>query len=292
VIEALREAGITVTIDEVSALSSAGARSIVRVRFHDHPAVVIKLNARHAHGVLVEEAAGLARLRATNTVRVPEVLFIGLTSHRSALVMEALETIRADEDAWERFGRTLAALHQMPVGARYGFDHDNHCGPTPQCNDWTDDWVEFNRRHRLGAQCDRAVANGVLHADEERPLRAMIAALDRYIPANPHPALLHGDLWSGNALPTRAKLTATGACDIAVIDPACSIGDGWADIAMMRLFGGFPRECEQAYAECIGVPEDCEQRITVYQLYHLLNHLNLFGRGYIDQVMSWVHRLR
>ncbi|MCA9294989.1 MAG: fructosamine kinase family protein [Phycisphaerales bacterium] len=270
-------------------MSSHGGQSILRVALHDRPAVVIKLNPTEAHGALVEEAAGLARLRATKTVRVPDVLFIGFACDQSALIMEAFEIVRADEAAWARFGRSLAALHQTSAGARYGFDHDNHCGPTPQCNDWCDDWVEFNRRHRLGAQCDLAVMRGVLNPDEVRAVRDLIEHLDHVVPAHPTPALLHGDLWSGNALPAD---DGDGGCDIAVIDPACSIGDGWADIAMMRLFGGFPRICEQAYAECIEVPDDVEQRILVYQLYHLLNHLNLFGRGYADQVMSHVRRLR
>jgi len=108
------------------------------------------------------------------------------------------------------------------------------------------------------------------------------------IPDRPKPAWLHGDLWSGNALPTT---DADGSSRIAVIDPAAYIGDGWADIAMMRLFGGFPAACFHAYEQCVDDDDRIEKRIAVYQLYHVLNHLNLFGRGYAGQALAIADRL-
>ena len=117
----------------------------------------------------------------------------------------------------------------------------------------------------------------------------MIERLDSLLPRRPRSALLHGDLWSGNALGTADR---TGTARVAVIDPACSHGDGWADIAMMKLFGGFPEECFDAYTDCVGKPHQLESRLAVYQLYHVLNHVNLFGRGYVAQAMGLAEGVR
>ncbi len=186
---------------------------------------------------------------------------------------------------WRSFGEELARLHQAPVGARYGFEIDNHLGRTPQPNRWNEDWVQFNRGERLGHQLALARTAGLLHGEEVRRIDRLIEGLDRVLPCHPRPSLLHGDLWSGNALPT---VDAQNLARVAVIDPAPSIGDGWADIAMMKLFGGFPAATYEAYASLAEDREEVERRIAVYQLYHLLNHVNLFGRSYAGQMMQLV----
>ncbi|MHC4102897.1 MAG: fructosamine kinase family protein, partial [Planctomycetota bacterium] len=165
----------------------------------------------------------------------------------------------------------------------YGFNGDNHLGTTPQPNRWHDDWIRFNADCRLGHQLTLAARNNLLSGSEARRVERVIDRLETLIPRRPKPALLHGDLWSGNAL---GAVEESGEQRIAVIDPACSYGDGWADIAMMRLFGGFPSRCLEAYAAETDDREGVEPRITVYQLYHVLNHVNLFGRGYAGQAMT------
>lgn len=273
--------------DPASAVPLAGGciDDVRAVNLRDGRRVVVKLAAAARAGRLDEEARGLGALGATGTVRVPAVLGRAESGGVAGLVMEHLAPGDADDAAWAAFGRDLAALHATPAGARYGHDFDNHLGPTPQVNTWEDDWVVFNQRCRLGPLVARAADAGHLRPDETARLERFVARLDDHLPRRPRPSLLHGDLWSGNALPTAAD----GGTRIAVIDPAPSVGDGWADIAMMRLFGGFSDSCFVAYGEAAGgEPDDLERRLAVYRLYHLLNHVVLFGRGYAASALAIV----
>ncbi|MHC5114089.1 MAG: fructosamine kinase family protein [Planctomycetota bacterium] len=286
--EALASAGRSTRIVDRRDCSGGCMHRVTEVTLDDGPPVIAKLDEPSCAGIFEEEAAGLRALAATATVLVPDPIAVGTFAGRAVLIMTALEPAPPGTDAWHAFGHALADLHAADAGPRYGFETDNHLGRTRQPNAWTDDWVEFNRAHRLGFQRRLASERGLLKHDEESRLRHLEERLDELIPRHPHPALLHGDLWSGNALPTRDD---RGSPRIAVIDPACSIGDGWADIAMMGLFGGFSPECFEAYAERASDREGVEQRVAVYQLYHLLNHVNLFGRGYAGQAMSVVGAL-
>jgi fructosamine-3-kinase len=250
--------------------------------------VVAKFGAQADAPLFREEAVGLRALHDTGTVRVPEPLGVGEVGGAApggaVLVMRYVVPGRADAAAWAAFGRELAALHATDVGSRYGFHTDNHLGATLQPNGWTHDWVRFTAERRLQHQARLARGRGLLEPSEARRIDVLCGCLDDHLPRRPRPALLHGDLWSGNALPA-----ADGR--VAVIDPAVHVGDGWADIAMMRLFGGFPEVCFDAYREAAGDPGNTATRIVVYQLYHLLNHVNLFGRGYAGQAMSLLSRL-
>ena len=289
---ALRAAGLPASIVSMRDLSGGCVHHVIEVILADGRALVAKCSSNRNLGWFEQERASLDALAATSTVRVPQALAVVAHGSSAVLLMTAIPPGRADDRAWRQFGRELAALHAAPTPGRgYGFDHDNHLGSTPQPNAWRDDWVEFNAVNRLGHQVRLARRANLLSTDESRRIEAVISRLDRLIPRRPRPALLHGDLWSGNALPAVAPGRETGGGRIAVIDPACSIGDGWADIAMMRLFGGFPDSCFDEYAANINDHDDIAGRIAVYQLYHLLNHLNLFGRGYAAQAMSIAARL-
>jgi fructosamine-3-kinase len=250
--------------------------------------VVAKSGPRSAGALLREEATGLRALHDTATVMVPAPLGIGEAGDDgaggAALVMSFVAPGRADAAGWAAFGRELAALHAADAGSSYGFHADNHLGATPQPNGWMDDWVVFTAERRLRHQATLARDRGLLESAEARRVETLCDRLDRYLPRRPRPALLHGDLWRGNAVPGAGGR-------VAVIDPAVHVGDGQADIAMMRLFGGFPEVCFDAYREVAGDPGDTGPRIAVYQLYHVLNHLNLFGRGYAGQAMSLLSRL-
>ncbi len=288
---ALVEAGIRARIASSSDLGGGCIHRVSKLALEDGRTVVAKTNRAGMLALFEEEAASLAALAATGTVLVPRVLGTAAHDGVAVLLMTALEAAAPTEAAWRRFGRELAALHTAPCPSRYGFDRDNHLGTTLQPNTWCDDWVEFNARYRLGHQARLARDGRRLRADEARRIDAVIEGLDRLIPRRPRPALLHGDLWSGNALPTA---DAGGGSRVALIDPACSIGDGLADLAMMELFGGFPSDCFEAYwggLDDPSEPADRETRIAVYQLYHVLNHVNLFGRGYLGQAMALAARL-
>jgi protein-ribulosamine 3-kinase len=162
----------------------------------------------------------------------------------------------------------LANAHRKP-GPRFGWAHDNYIGATPQQNGWCDDWAEFWYERRLKPQLDMARASGFALPDVPSSL------LKGH---QPQPTLLHGDLWSGNA-----GFTAQGPV---VFDPAVYYGDREADLAMTELFGGFPKAFYRAYDEAFPLAEGYERRKHLYNLYHLLNHLNLFGSGYLGQVKS------
>lgn len=279
------------------ALSLAGVRSpptSARVLSHDHDRSVHLVTlgdgsrcvVKRAHPsnapALRAEADGLRALSEGGILRVPRVLGLGEDPGICALVSEALEDGRGvGDDAWARFGEELARHHAHGHGPRYGWHTGNFIGATPQPNDWCDDWVEFNTTHRIGHQLRLARDAGRLDRTGGQRVQRVIDRLPRLIPARPHPALLHGDLWSGNVIADRCG----GRPRLGVIDPAVSVGDGWADIAMLRLFGPPPRMFEEAYAAHAADRDGPEQRVRVYQLYHMLNHLNLFGGGYLRPVM-------
>jgi fructosamine-3-kinase len=279
---------VPVEIVESRDLCGGCIHRVMHLALADGRAIVAKVS-REAHRVVFEEeAAGLRALAATDTVLVPEPLAVAAHDGEAVLLMTAIEPASADDASWRRFGEELAALHAVDAGTRFGFEMNNHLGITPQPNEWRDDWVEFNAELRLGYQLRLARDARLLSRDEASRIERVIADLERLIPRRPKPALLHGDLWSGNALPAKDD---RGPTRIAVIDPAVYIGDGWADIAMMRLFGGFPAACFAAYEASVTDRENVESRIAVYQLYHVLNHINLFGRGYVGQAMGLAARL-
>lgn len=285
---ALASIGRRESISSIGELGGGCIHRVSRVGLGPNSAVIAKTNSEDRLPLFEEEAAGLRALVATDTVLVPDPVITGVFSGRAVFLMTELPTGRADETTWRRFGEELAALHDADAGAQYGFDDDNHLGATLQPNTWCSDWIQFNRLHRIGHQVELARHRSLLGPDEVRRLERCITRLDEILPRHPVPALLHGDLWSGNAVPT---IDEHGRARVGVIDPACSVGDGWADVAMMRLFGGFPDACLQGYAACVDDHDGIEERVAVYQLYHLLNHVNLFGRGYAQQAMSIVARL-
>jgi protein-ribulosamine 3-kinase len=208
------------------------------------------------------EADGLEALRPH--IRVPQVLDRGIRNGKAFILLEQLDLQRSGDFA--QLGRMLAALHRQ-TGPRFGWARDNYIGLTAQQNGWHDDWAEFWREKRLRPQLDWATSKGF--ALEMPDLKLLEGH-------QPQPSLLHGDLWSGNA-----GFTAEGPV---VFDPAVYYGDREADLAMTELFGGFPEEFYQAYNEAFPLAPGYQQRKHLYNLYHLLNHLNIFGGGYLSQV--------
>src|SRR5512134_244456 len=201
------------------------------------------------------EAEGLAALRPH--IRVPQVLDRGMRSGKAFILLEHLDLRRSGDHG--ELGRMLAALHRQ-TGARFGWARDNYIGLAPQQNGWYDDWTRFWRERRMLPQLDLAKKNGFRL--DEPPYRL----LENH---RPQPSLLHGDLWSGNA-----GFTAEGPV---VFDPAVYYGDREADLAMTELFGGFPKAFYRAYDKAFPLAPGYEERKHLYNLYHLLNHLNLFG---------------
>ena len=281
--EALRSIGIGEEPIERVSLSGGCIHDVRRVSFATGRSVVCKTTMEPAGAEQLEaESQGLQALHdlEQQPLKIPAVLGFFRSTDRAVLILEWLEPGSPTDRMWSQFGTDLATMHDLVSDRQYGFAASNFIGATRQINDWSDDWVSFNQECRFEPQIKWARDAGLLQAEEVARISMVTRSLDRHLPADPHPSLLHGDLWSGNLIPL-----ADGP--IGVIDPACSIGDGWADIAMMQLFGGIPSICFDAYAEARTSDDPpSSERLLVYQMYHLLNHVNLFGRGYVGQVMQ------
>jgi len=237
----------------------------------------LKTNTHTPADMFVREAEGLEALRGANGPRVPQVFLVG----DDFLLMEDLNPARPVPTYWTDFGRLLAALHNH-THTHFGFHHDNYLGSTPQPNPWVEDGFAFFAEHRLLYQARLAHQRGLLDRAGVRQVEKLAAALPDLIPAQPA-SLIHGDLWSGNAI-----TDSTGRP--AIIDPAAHYGWAEAELGMTALFGGFPESFYRAYQEARPLPPGLYERLPIYNLYHLLKHLNLFGRSYLNQVRSILNR--
>lgn len=227
----------------------------------------IKVNDARFADAFAAEADGLEALRGAGA-RTPRALHHGTHGQQAFLVLEFLE-LQGSGD-WAALGTMLAQTHRQ-AGPRFGWARDNYLGATPQQNRWHDDWPTFFAQCRLAPQLSLAARRG-FRLDPGK-------ALDLLRSHSPEPALLHGDLWSGNA-----AFTPEGAP--VIFDPAVYYGDREADLAMTELFGGFPKAFYAAYEAAYPLARGYALRKHLYNLYHLLNHLNLFGGGYAAQVRS------
>jgi fructosamine-3-kinase len=223
------------------------------------------------------EAEGLRALAAAGAIRVPGEPIAGRAGDTAFLVMEAVPTGRPKAGFFADFGCRFARLHRDTIreaSAPFGFPHDNYLGSTPQPNAWTAGWVELFRERRLGHQLRLARERGLSDAELDRLGDRLLDRLGDWLDLPDEPAcLLHGDLWSGNFM-------SDDQGDPVLIDPAAYYGHREADLAMTELFGGFDRAFYDAYEAEWPLPPGSPERRELYKLYHLLNHLNLFGRGY------------
>ncbi|KVW96216.1 fructosamine kinase family protein [Thiobacillus denitrificans] len=227
------------------------------------------------------EAVGLAELAAANAVRVPQVICLGVASGQAYLVLEYLP-LQSHGDA-AQLGRQLAQQHRVSA-AQFGCARDNWIGATPQPNAWMGEWVEFWREQRLGFQLKLASQNGyggTLQRDGEM----LMAGLgDFFTGYRPQPSLLHGDLWGGNH-----GFLADGAP--VIFDPAVYFGDRECDLAMSELFGGFAPDFNAGYRDAWPLDAGYAVRRTLYNLYHILNHANMFGGSYAAQAQRMMAQL-
>lgn len=241
----------------------------------------LKTQPVHRRDMFAAEAAGLAELAAAGAVRVPQPVCHGVAGGQAFLVLEALSLGGCGDAA--QLGHQLAQLHRVSA-AHFGWQRDNWIGATPQQNGWMDDWVVFWRERRLGFQLRLAQDNG--HGGAlQRDGAALLERLDGLFAGyRPSPSLLHGDLWGGNH----------GYLDDGtpvIFDPAVYFGDRECDLAMTELFGGFAAAFHAAYREAWPLDPGYRVRRTLYNLYHVLNHANMFGGAYAGQAQGMTREL-
>lgn len=241
----------------------------------------IKTNDVSKAQMFEAEAEGLKEMAASNTIRVPLPVCYGTHDNQCYIVMEYLDMGGSADMA--KLGQQFAAMHRVTAD-RYGWRIDNTIGSTHQPNAWMDDWIEFWRERRLGYQLQVAARNGYggeLQRLGERLLSDMPALFNDH---DPEPSMLHGDLWGGNYGALRDGTPV-------IFDPAFYYGDREADLAMTELFGGFGANFYAAYNQVWAVDQGYEVRKTFYNIYHIINHANLFGGAYQGQAISMMKRV-
>ncbi len=243
----------------------------------------VKLNRRDAVAMFEAESEGLTAIRASNSVRAPAPVCHGVAADEAYLVLEFVHFGGAGPDSERRLGAQLAAMHQSTAEA-FGWRRDNTIGSTLQVNQWESNWCDFLAKHRLGFQLALAERNNPSRRLQDTGLRLSEKVRVLLEGHRPMPSLLHGDLWSGNAAYDRSGSPV-------IFDPAVYYGDREADLAMTELFGGFGPDFYAAYNAAAPVASGYPVRRDLYNLYHVLNHLNLFGGGYERQAQHLMERL-
>ena len=264
----------------ISAIYSVGGGCInkgARIETSSGKFLFLKTNSCTPKNMFCREAEGLKEISIDDGLRVPVVHLFG----EDFILLEDIPSTPRCASYWQVFGHRLAALHNHTC-EQFGFDHDNYIGSTPQLNPWTENGYNFFGEYRLMFQARLAHKQGLLEKRDIQSVDSITVRLTSYIPVQPA-SLIHGDLWSGNAISGPNGLPV-------LIDPAAYYGWAEAELGMTALFGGFPEEFYRAYQEVRPLSAGWRERFSLYNLYHLLNHLNLFGSGYYGQVRSILNR--
>lgn len=234
---------------------------------------------------LNHEAEGLVELEKTNTVHTPKVICHGMTKGEHPvmeyLVLHYIHFVEGSTSDYFKLGEQLAALHNVNAYTSYGWSHDNYIGRSIQSNGRSADWSSFFAEYRIGSMLERLAENGVIVTDIDQFVHIVQHALHLH---QPHPSLLHGDLWHGNIGFSKKSPM--------VFDPAVYVGDRETDIAMAELFGGFPPSFYKGYTSLLPQNSEYPQRKLIYQLYHILNHALLFGAHYEAQAKDMIARVK
>jgi len=243
----------------------------------------IKFNQKELLDMFTAEAAGLQEIERVQAIHVPKVICTGTDENQSYLILENLLFTGGSSHSAEKLGQQLAAMHKQ-TAQQFGWSQNNTIGSTKQINTQAESWIDFWREFRLGYQVNLADKKGAAQSliiKTKKLLNNMDAFFASYSPV---PSLLHGDLWSGNYAYLKNG-------EPVIFDPAVYYGDREADIAMTELFGGFPSEFYTAYNATWPLDKGYQQRKTLYNLYHILNHYNLFGGGYAMQAENMTEQL-
>ena len=225
-----------------------------------------------------KEAEGLRRLGKAGNLRIPHVIASGVEDGKHYLLMEYIETTSSGQTDWEDFGRSLALLHRDNRSDQYGFDHDNYVGKLPQPNSWMSSWIDFFVENRLEYQLKLAMENKLVTPDFVSRYRKFYGQLESLLPVD-QPALLHGDLWSGNFMTALNRK----AC---LIDPATYYGHREIELSFTQMFGGFANAFYGSYEDTYSLEQGFNERVPIYNMYPHMAHVNLFGTSYLGGVLQ------
>jgi len=270
-------------IVDKQSLSGGSINSAFRIKTDKNRTCFVKLNRESLVDMFEAEAEGLTELRKANAIRVPEPVGFGVGGDYAWFISEFIEFGRGDSRTQALFGRQFAQMHRL-TAKRFGWHRNNTIGSTLQVNDWADDWIAFFREQRLGFQLELAARNGFTGSIQKKGERLLADLRSFFGPYRPAASIMHGDLWGGNHGVDRDGKPV-------IFDPAVYYGDREADLAMTSLFGGCSAAFYDAYDEAWPLDVGYRQRKTLYNLYHILNHANLFGGGYAMQAEGMMDQL-
>ncbi|MBO4639956.1 MAG: fructosamine kinase family protein [Treponema sp.] len=284
--------GNNIAISETDRLSGGDINKAYALHLNNGKHIFMKANAKQNAAFFTAEAAGLSAIAATGAIGTPEILCTGTDDGEdvgySFLLLKYIDSEKKRADYWETLARNLAAMHSAKTSiffddetgkGHFGFFQNNFIGARAQSNTPNENWISFFREQRLAPQFKDA--DSYFTAGDRAKITKLLDNLEDFLVEPEKPSLLHGDLWAGNVMcgPDGNAM---------LIDPACYVGHAEADLAMTELFGGFPSEFYEAYKEARPLQPGYENRRDLYNLYQLLNHLNLFGSTYLGPVLSIV----
>ncbi|HDD62713.1 MAG TPA: hypothetical protein ENF22_09335 [Chloroflexi bacterium] len=264
-------------ITSVDPVSGGCIHQALRVQTASGEYFILKQDPGKYADVFQREAEGLEALKVSGGPVIPDVYLVG----EEYLLLSDLHPAPRCKDFWQIYGQQLAVVH-LQQNPRFGFETDNYIGSNPQENTWMENGHDFFQELRIRKQITWAKDQSLLDTKDIHKLENFMVQLPELIPEQPA-SLIHGDLWSGN-------LISDNGGKPALIDPAVYYGWAEADLAMTELFGRYPEEFFKAYAEINPLEKGYRSRFPLYNIYHLLNHLNLFGKGYLSQIRSILDR--
>ena len=278
--------GKDITVEKKQAVHGGDANDAYRLLLSDGSFLFLKANSISNADFFRAEAEGIAAIKKTGAVRVPDIYATGTDGGYSFLLMEHIESAWMGQGFWEELGHNLASMHKADTDSfvsagKYGFNSDNYIGAGKQINTPESSWIEFFSECRLRPQFE--LAAGYFDSNTIKMANRLLDCLDRFLFEPEAPSLLHGDLWSGNFMSDENGRPM-------LIDPAVYVGCSEADIAMTELFGGFDKRFYGSYFEEMGQVPGYEDRRDLYNLYHLTNHLNLFGSAYLAAVKRTIEK--
>ncbi|MBP5587770.1 MAG: fructosamine kinase family protein [Treponema sp.] len=275
--------GQNIKIESTYPVSGGDINDSYAHKLSDGTIIFMKSNRFDNESFFIAESLGLSAIAKIGAIKTPDVLCTGKdnkTSHAfSFLLLNFIQSAKRSDDYWKNFAHSLAAMHKAPQQPCFGFSSDNFIGATKQINTPYESWIDFFRDCRLTPQFK--MADSYFDERDKTKIKTFLDKLDTLLVEPNLPSLLHGDLWAGNVMCGPDGHTM-------LIDPAVYIGHHEADIAMTELFGGFPPEFYSEYKKAFPLQEGYSNRRDIYNLYQLLNHLNLFGRSYLGHVLSIV----